>query len=365
MHNRILLTCGLLTAVAACSSSPSTPETTLQMRLQIAMDDAMTTCDGFGASAALAAPGEDLWIGTSGVSHGTVPVTPEMLFGIASTGKAFVATLVFMLVEDGSLSLDDSLSLWLPPYSHVDSSITVRQLLGHTSGLDGYDSHQEFWDAMGANPSRVWSPEELLETFLQEPRFAPGTTFDYANTNYVLLGLIIERVTGAPYATVLRNRILDPLGLNHTFLMVDEPVTGVLVHPWWDMDEDGVVEDLSNMPPQAFYSMAWPSGSMVSTARDLVTFSTALFGGALVRPASLAQMLEFHPVSDYGLGLHRWDLLPGVMIIGHRGGTPISDASMEYLPDHGIHFAVILNWRGYECNGAISAALVRTALDQE
>jgi len=238
-------------------------------------------------------------------------------------------------------------------------------LLGHTSGLYGYDAHPDFWDTMGADLSRVWSPQELLETFMLEPRSAPGTTFDYSNTNYILLGLIIEQVTGTPVAATLRNRILTPLGLSHTFLMPDEQITGVPAHPWWDMDDDGVIDDLSTVPYEAFYSMAWTAGALVSTARDLVTFSQALFGGDLIGPASLAQMLDFNPTGNYGLGLHKWDLLPGVMIVGHRGGTPLSDASMEYLPDYGIHFAVILNWRSYVCNEAISTALVRTAMEWE
>ncbi len=365
MGKRVVLACGLLTAVAACSKSVTTPEPTLHQLLQAALDSSFATCDGFGVSAALLAPGEELWIGTAGVSYNTVSVTSDMLFGIASTGKAFAATLVFMLAEDGALSLDDSLYHWLPAYPHVDSTITVRQLLGHTSGLDSYDSHPDFWDAMGADLARVWSPRELLETFVQEPRYPPGTTFDYSNTNYVLLGLIVESVTGEPFATTLRSRILDPLGLDHTFLMVDESVTGELVHAWWDMDEDGVIDDLSTVPFQAFYSMAWPSGALVSTARDLVTFSDALFGEDLVSSASLAQMLAFDPVGHYGLGLHRWDLLPGVDIVGHRGGTPVSDASMEFLPDHGVHFAVVLNWRGSTCNEAVSRALVRTAMDRD
>ena len=360
-HFRCSILFGLLALSAACSEPPLVPESTIQERLQQALDSGFATCDGYGASAAVLVPGHDTWLGTSGVSHDTVTVQTDMIFSIASVSKAFTATLIFLLEEDGLLSLDDSLHRWLPPYPHVDSTITIRQLLGHTSGVFGYDSHPDFWDTMGADMARVWTPEELLETFMDEPHSAPGSEFYYTNTNYLLLGMIVEASTGSPFAAALRDRVLDPLGLDHTFVMIDEAVVGDLVHPWWDVDRDGEVDDMMDYPREAFFSMG--GHSMVSTAGDLLRFSQALFEGDLIGSVSLNQMLNFHPVGNYGLGLHRWDLLPDTEIVGHRGGTPLTDATMAYLPDHNIHFAVVLNWRAYECNASVSTALLRVALE--
>jgi len=119
-----------------------------------------------------------------------------MLFAISSITKNFVAASTFKLIEEGILALDDPISKWLPPYNYIDSTITIRQLLNHTSGIYMFFSNQQIWDDLKKDRTKVWRPEEVLN-YIKEPYFDPGEEFRYSNTNYLLLAMIIEKVSGS------------------------------------------------------------------------------------------------------------------------------------------------------------------------
>ncbi|MBW1784977.1 MAG: beta-lactamase family protein [Deltaproteobacteria bacterium] len=322
-------------------------------KLQLALDEGMLNNGGIGGSAALIVPGHGTWVGASGVSYPGLPVTPRMLFPIASATKNFVAALVLQLVEEGRLSLDDPISKWLPSYSYtnIDNRITVRQLLNHTGGVFSFEDHPDAFDALlFSDPLRVWTPEEIFANFLLPPPFSPGGGWLYSNTGYLILGRIIEAVTGSSVSAQLRTRFLNPLGLNDTFLMHEEPVTKEIAHSWHDFDGDGFPEDITSLHQASYYSSIWTAGAMVATAEDLARWIHLLFHeGRVLQDASLEQMLDFYgpivntpPISGYGLGAVEI-VFAGETFWGHSGGDFGITAAGLYLPATGCALAILLN----------------------
>ena len=354
--------------VSCCSNPPSEPERTLAEKLQEALDGALALHDVRGASAAVIVPGHDTWLGASGISHENVPMEPGMLFGMGSITKNFMATIVLQLAEEGVLTVDDSVRQWLPPHPKIDGNITIRQLLNHTSGLYDFTENPDWGPAIAADFNRIWSPEETISAFVLKPDFAPGTGFEYSSTNYLVIGMIIEAATHTQVSLQLRNRILDPLNLTHTFFSVEEEIVGTLAHRWFDINQDGQMEDLSSYSRNALDSMLWTCGALYSTAEDVVRYSRALFRCELFTRNSLVQMLTFIPyppipTRGYGFGILTIpDFIPGVLAYGHDGTVPGYKARWVYLPDHGVHIAVLLNEDDYDCLTAITIALANVAL---
>jgi CubicO group peptidase (beta-lactamase class C family) len=156
----------------------------LDVRIKEALSDRLEQYDVKGASAAVILPDGSIHCVTAGVSHDTVTIKPEMLFSTGSITKNFVAVLILQLAENGLLSLEDPLHKWLPPYQHIDSNITIRQLLNHTSGIFMFWENQQLWDDLIKYRDSVFTPEVVL-TYLKEPHFTRGNGFRYSNTNYV------------------------------------------------------------------------------------------------------------------------------------------------------------------------------------
>jgi D-alanyl-D-alanine carboxypeptidase len=182
--------------------------------MQNVLDEGISKQDVRGVSAAVILPNERKWSGVSGTSHDTVAINTDMLFAIGSITKNFVATLTLKLVEEGVLSLDDPLSKWLPAYPHIDSDITLRQLLNHTSGIYMFWSNQQIWDDLKKNRTKIWTPQEVL-SYVKEPYFPPGKGYRYSNTNYLLIAMIIEKATGSNLSTEFRKRFWKPLAIEN------------------------------------------------------------------------------------------------------------------------------------------------------
>lgn len=361
---------------AGCSKDPISPKLPLAEQLQEALDNARASYDLIGVSAAVIVPGQEIWTGASGFSRPPNKMRPDMLFGIGSVTKTFTAALILKLAEEGLLSLDDSLHQWLPSFQNIDSTITIRQLLNHTSGIfdflnDGFD---DFWSAVAADLTKVWTPEEIL-TFVKEPHFPPGSSWKYSNTNYILLGMIIKEVTGSQVSTELRNRLLNPLNLHSTFLDVEETISGEVAHNWSDgFDGDGTLDDISSLPRTAMFSMAWTAGAMFSTAEEVARFANALYGGEVLSQAYHNQMLTFYPVTSspfgpavtgYGLGTAR-ATLSGKELWGHGGnlGPYGYTALVGYSPEDRVTIALLFNHDfDYEIRFSIFAALLNVVLD--
>ncbi|MGW1145151.1 serine hydrolase domain-containing protein [Streptomyces sp. NPDC002454] len=318
------LTAGLVTSTpAAFAASPARTPDPVQREL-----DALVR--GGGAPGALA--GTVRADGT--VRHHTAgvgdlatgaKVPRDGSIRIGSNTKAFTATVVLQLVGEGRVGLDEPVDAYLPGLLRgegVDGRrITVRQLLQHTSGLPEYLDKQ----AALTDPRRYYEPRELVDRALARPaEFAPGATWSYSNTNYVVAGLLVQKVTGRPLGEEIEKRITDRIGLRRTYLPApgDLSIRGKHPHGYQKLAEDGPWRDFTEMDP----SWGWAAGAMVSTNSELNRFYRALFSGRLLAPAQLAEMRTTVPTdaegARYGLGVLSTALSCGGRSWGHGGGIP-------------------------------------------
>lgn len=347
---------------------------TLAVSFQRVLEVARRVTGGTGISAGVVLRAEMLWTGTSGESQAGVPIDGEMLFDVASVGKTFIAALVLQLAEEGRLSLDDPLRRWLPPIPHVDPSITVRQLLGHTSGVFDFVEHPRspFRVAFGAiDFAEVSSPEQVVFDLAGEPYFRPGEGWHYSSTNYVLLRMIAVKAAGSTAADELRRRFIQPLKLSHTVVLdsaAAPPASFRVAHQWWDAQDDGRLDDVSDRPTAW---MATRSPAMVyMSAADLARWSQALYDGTVLRPRSLGQMLTFRrpapgePYSGFGLGTGEFRI-GGTPLWGHLGWGYGYTTAMFYVPDGRTSIAVLINDNNMACiHGAALGLWALTEIEQ-
>ena len=303
------------------------------------------------------------------VRSGTNNINVNEIYGIdnsqtpfytASLAKTFTATLVGMLVDSKRIQFQDKISRYLPGdlieglhiLDGVDhtSNLTVAHLLNHTSGLPDYFEDEpiqgvNMMTMLFTEPDRVWTPGELIR-FTKEnfkPKFAPGTNFHYTDTEYVLLALIIEKVTGLSYAQALSEYIFQPLGMTTSYINLhSKPANGIAVMaPLYA--EEAEISTLKSL------SADWGGGGLVSTNADLYLFMSALIKGELVSEATWTEMNQYTPESKgtyYGYGLRKWNLkelfptLPDVTLIGHSGAT---GSFMYYSPELDTYFTGTFN----------------------
>ncbi len=256
------------------------------------------------------------------------PMKTDFRFRIASVTKTFTATVVLQLAGENRLNLDDSIEKWLPGViqgNRYDAKqITIRQILNHTSGIAEYSRTKEA--DFFKNRNKSFTAEDLVKLGLSlPPDFAPGKGWSYSNTGYVLLGILIEKVTGNSYAEEIENRIIEPLELSNTFLPGNSSVIPGTNHARGYFQPDGASElkDITYYNP----SIGSSAGDMISTADDLNKFFSYLLSGKLLKEQQLKQMLTTVPTGSaeivgYGLGIYETRLPNGVSIWGHSGGIP-------------------------------------------
>jgi D-alanyl-D-alanine carboxypeptidase len=264
-------------------------------------------------------------------------------FRVASVTKPFVATLVLQLVGEGKLHLGDSLESRLPGLVPNGDRITIRQLLNHTSGLFDYQGDEAFVNAVIADPAREWSPRELVSiATAHAPMFPPGTGWSYSNTNYVLLGLVVEAVTGKTIGEQLREQIFHPLGLAATSFpsgteIEGEHARGYIGFATLPSLSSGTLMDVTSVVSP---SIGWAAGGIVSNGDDLTKFFSALLGGRLLRPDLLAAMRTVAPGSSYGLGLLKVQT-PCGRAFGHLGDGP-GYRTVAYASPNGRRVVVVM-----------------------
>ena len=288
---------------------------------QLALETLLTDLDSKGLSAAIIADNGDEWTGAAGISHVGTDMTTEMYLGIGSISKSVTSACILKLEEEGLLSIEDSIGTYLPAFPNVDNSITIKQLLNHTSGIFDFLEHPSILDSMKEDFSRVWQPEEILNDFVNAPYFAIGTGWHYSNTNYLLAGLIIEQVTGQAYHEVIRQKLLQPAGLDDLFLNPYETTTGDIAHVWFDFPGFGKIDmDAFGSTPISIYSSAWAAGAYFSQPILVSKWIKSLLDGQILSSSSLNKMETFVPANaiKYGLGLMK--LSNGTQsFIGHQG----------------------------------------------
>ena len=252
------------------------------------------------------------------------PMKTDFRFRIGSVTKTFVATVLLQLAGENRLNLDDSIEKWLPGViqgnGYDGKQITIRQVLNHTSGIADYIQSKDF-DIMDTKKS--YTAEEFVKMGISlPPDFAPGKGWSYSNTGYVLLGILIEKVTGNSYAEEIENRIIEPLELSNTFLPGNSSVIPGTNHARGYVQPDGA----SELKDVTYSNPGSSDGEMISTADDLNKFFSYLLGGKLLKEQQLKQMLTTVPtgregMDGYGLGIFETKLPNGVSIWGHTGGA--------------------------------------------
>ncbi len=298
-----------------------------------------------GVVAALRMPDGTVWYGAAGkamLPPGGAKATPDTPWVIGSITKTFVAALAFQLQEEGRLSLDDPIATWLPEYPNGDA-ITLRMLLNHTSGIADYFWHPDYADLVYKDPTRHWTVDEILALAAERaPVFRPGTRQEYSNTNYILVGRILEIVGEAPLAQQLRARFFDPLGLTSVVFQGEEPVPEGAAKGYW---KDGSWVDWSDgtplRPMTSAATVVWAAGAILSSARDLLRWEDALYGGEVLSEESLRQLLTFGP-EGYGPGT-RYQRMAGWDGYGHGGSLRGFQAGMYRLPEPGVDVVVMTN----------------------
>ncbi|MFJ2090374.1 serine hydrolase domain-containing protein [Streptomyces sp. NPDC087901] len=304
---------------AASAAAAARPDSVQQALNTLVRDDGMPAAlasvqDRNGRTRTYTAGVGDLTTGSKVPRDGQVR--------IGSNTKAFTAVVVMQLVGEGKIGLDATVDTYLPGLVRGEGidgrRITVRQLLQHTSGLPEYGIHVDDDEIR----NRYFEPRELLDIALRyKADAAPGTTWGYSNTNYVLAGLIVQKVTGRPLSEEMNRRIIKRIGLRHTYFPALGEMTIREPHPrgYHRNPADGPLRDFTEMDPSA----GWAAGQLISTNSDLNRFFTALLGGRLLPAAQLAEMRTTVPAGTsglrYGLGLTSRPLSCGGVYWGHGG----------------------------------------------
>ena len=304
-----------------------------------------------GISASVVFSDGSMWTGQAGsaVLSSKAAVKAETLFSIGSISKTFVAALVLRLAEQGTIALDDPLSKYVPTYPNA-SQITLRQLLDHRSGIHDVFTSPGMANAILSNTSKIWTVDQVLAR-IGKPYFAPGHGYQYSNTNYILLGLAIQKATGRTIASLIRTSFLDPLGMKNTWFQPEEKVaTTNFAHGY--MNTASKPRDVSGgqrmLPYNSEATVAGASGGFVSTAGDVARWAAALYGGGVLDEAGLASMVDvsptlpYKPAYPYGFGFER-TAIAGRMAWGHRGHLDGFWSAMWYLPDSRITIVVLTN----------------------
>ncbi|WP_078891482.1 serine hydrolase domain-containing protein [Streptomyces sp. NRRL S-350] len=328
------------TASASVSSGavvPLTPDVT--SRLDAAIQRVMTQASVPGVSVGLITPGGTYQksFGVADKSSGAT-MDPGLYSRIGSETKTFTATAVLQLVDQGKVGLDDPISKYVDGVPGGDG-ISVRQLGEMRSGLFPYSSDPDFVNTLIGDPNHVFTPDQLLAYGYKHPAVSPpGTQFQYNNSNYIILGKLIEKVGGKTAGEFLKDQVFTPASLGRTSFPVDGSIPDPHAHGYTNQTPDGSVVDATNWNP----SWAWTAGAVISTLADLESWAKTMATGALLKPATQAERLKTLPTGDpgvtYGFGLFNnngW--------IGHNGSLPGYESVAVYLPAAQSTLAILLN----------------------
>ena len=334
-------------------------------RLQAALDEGRVALAAPGIQASVIFPDGRQWTGVAGVADLATgrPLTPDTPFAIASVSKTFLAADVLLLVDAGLLSLEDAPARLLPTTlvagAPIDPLITVRMLLDHTSGLGDYLTSRSLDEAVRADPLAVWTPAQSL-AHVGPKAGKPGQGYHYANTNYVLLGLIVEQITGRTLAAELRARFFEPLALASASYQGAEPPAAELPTSYryssirLEAKPQDVTDGTDIRPFTAITTATGAAGSLAMSARDLAHWARALYGGLVLPPELLALMIAdaavtqtLKPAYPYGLGVQVFTI-DGRITYGHSGRLVGARSIVRWFPDAGVAIAIVTNQSRYD-----------------
>ncbi|MGB0165548.1 MAG: serine hydrolase domain-containing protein, partial [Luteibaculum sp.] len=291
----------------------------LQTALQNRLNELLESEDLNGVSCYLESAEHGYWYGAAGIENiaQNRPMDTTYSFWAASVNKIFTSALIFMLYEDSLLDIEDKIVDYVPGHSNINPNATIEQALNHSSGIAEilrHPSAAQQWYNHNAN--KVWDPNEVLSNYLQAQDFAPGSAWSYSNTNYILLGMIIEKVSGKSYAEFLEEKIILPLSLSNTWFPPFMESEQAISKGYSDFNQDGEWDDANFLHTPSFASMVFAAGALVSTPKDLTKMAQALYNGNLFsNPETLEHYLQFLPVRisqhalGYGYGCNSFDYL--------------------------------------------------------
>jgi D-alanyl-D-alanine carboxypeptidase len=374
----LAVTAVLLPATSGCTGEPTSPQPpasappvtsqaeqsmndALAQRLDTAVNQAMTAAGVPGAIIGIWGA-DGTYVRAFGVADKTAraPMKTDFYSRIGSVTKTFTVTGVLQLADQGKLGLDDPIAKFIDGVPQGDK-ITLRQLARMQSGLFNYTHSPAFQRATFADPWQPFTTQELLNyAFAQPNRFPPGDGFEYCNTNTVLLGLVVEKVSGQPLHSYIQDHIMTPLGMGHTSF----PTTNAFPEPhsqgYTVQTADGEETVATDWNP----SWGWAAGAMISTLDDMRTWAPALATGKLLTPQMQAQRLQtvgqpgIPPQDGYGLGIFN---LGGW--IGHNGSLPGYQTVVVYLPQKQTTLVILINtdseYQGGEASTALASAITK------
>lgn len=331
----------------AATAAPAAIATTAKPRpgvdtakLDKAIADVLRTTGVPGAIVGLWIPGRISYVRAIGTADTKTHarMSPRLNMRIGSETKTFTATAILRLVDQGKIKLDDPVSRYVSGVPGGDR-ITLRQLAEMRSGLFNYSADPDFVKAFLANPRRPFTPRRLLGYAFKHPaQFAPGAKFQYCNTNYILLGLVVEKASGRSLRHFIHRQVLAPAHLRHTLFPVGAEFPSPHAHGYTTQTPDGKTADATNWNP----SWGWAAGAIISNLRDLRSWARTVATGTLLKPATQKERLRFLPTgfpgTGYGLGIfedHGW--------IGHNGSLPGYQSLTIYLPSQKATLVVLLN----------------------
>ena len=353
-----LLALVLGAAVTAFSQQAvrATGTNVLKKDIQLKLDEWHKAAKFPGATVGVALPnGESfgLAVGYSDRESKT-PIKPTDRMPAGSTGKTFAAAMAMQLIKDGKLSLDDKIEKYLgkePWFGRLPNGrdVTVRMLMNHTSGIVRYEFKKEFTDFLTANPYKVWTPEDRLTyLFDEKPPFEAGKGWEYSDTNYIVLGMIMERITGKQFYDEARSRFIKKFKLDNTIAQEGPVMKGVVqgyagaANPFGG--KDAMIENGKFIVnPQ----LEWTGGGWASTGEDLARWAKLMYEGKAFDPSMVPVMLEGVPArlgrdAKYGLGVILRPTQAGPTY-GHSGFFPGYLTDMMYFPEHKFAVAVQVN----------------------
>jgi len=282
-----------------------------------------------------------------------VPNTTDAKFRIGSVTKQFTATLVLQLQQDGKLNVNDPVSKYLPNTPATWAKITLANLLGHTSGIPSFTGFKEF-PTWSMNPH---TPEEEIALFRDKPLdFEPGSKFDYSNSNFIVLGAVIEKVSGRKYGDLLRERIFDPLGMKDSGLDSDDVVLPKRAEGYRPGPHGLEMARSESM------TIPWSAGAIYSTTGDLLKWEHGLFGGKVLNADSL-KLMTTPGKGNYGMGVSI-ENHDGVRVVSHGGGIEGFNTHLAYAPEKQIAVVVISNVNG-GAPGSMGGQLMDTMLGKK
>lgn len=350
----LMVNCGTGVSEEIISDASSdAPSAALAEELQQILDSGIQQAEIPGIQASISTP-RWTWSAAAGNASAITgePARPGMPFLIASITKTFTAVAVQKLAEEGKLSLEDPIDIWLPSDLAAripeSSTITIRQLLDHTSGIADYDEmviiEEELKDPSVSIPYSA-GIEQAIAT---GPLYPPGSNYTYSNVNYLLLTMIIDKASGTSFEKYLNHSVLQPAGLNQTYLMREHSIPAPAMSA--DMvDENGTISAYGSL----YVHFDRGAGDIVSTTQDLNRFHQALREGRIISNASVVDMLTVTPQSErtknnvssgYGLGYATaYSETRNVTLEGHSGGYPGSFSFMYYYPEKEAYIAINVN----------------------